>query len=417
MIYVAAALGAFLLLRLVATGIMALARRLPSPRRTEFRLALVNIHKPGALTPSVVLSLGLGVTLLVALGLIDHNLRNQLTRALPEKAPSFFFLDIPAAETPAFEAMIAKEAAGGKLELVPMMRGRVVALKGVRSEEIKAHERARWVLEGDRGVTFAASPPAGSTVAEGEWWPKDYRGPPLVSFDQELAGFLGLGVGDEITVNVLGRNLTARIANLRKVEWQSLGINFVLVFSPNTFAGAPYSNLATLTLGKGGQDATEIAILKAAARQFPAVSSVRVKEALETIDAIVAQLAVAVRAASAVAIVASVIVLGGALAAGRRVRAQEAVILKTLGATRRRLLIAMIVEYALLGLAASLFGLAAGALAGWAIVTLVMKLGFSFPWAGMLGLAITALALVIILGLAGTWRILGQKPAPYLRNA
>ncbi|HRJ69452.1 MAG TPA: FtsX-like permease family protein, partial [Beijerinckiaceae bacterium] len=417
LIYVAAAASAFLLLRLVALAIMALARRMPSPKRTELRLALVNMHKPGALTPSVVLSLGLGVTLLVAMGLIDHNLRNQLSRTLPEKAPSFFFLDIPAAETTAFEAMVAGLAPGSRLERVPMMRGRVTALKGVRSEQIKAHERAAWVLEGDRGITFSESPPAGSVLVQGQWWEKDYRGPPLVSFDHELAGWLGLTIGDEITVNVLGRTMTARIANLRKVEWQSLGINFVLVFSPNTFAGAPYSNLATLTFPKGATEAAEIALLKAAARQFPAVSSVRVKEALETIDTIVAQLAVAVRGASAVAILASVIVLGGALAAGRRVRAQESVILKTLGATRRRLLAAMIVEYALLGVAASLFGLAAGALAGYAIVTQVMKLAFSFPWLSMLELTITALSLVIILGLAGTWRILGQKPAPFLRNA
>ena len=396
---------------------MALARRAPRPASTEWRLALVNLYKPGALTPSVMLSLGLGLTLLVAMGLIDHNLRTQLTRSLPEKAPSFFFIDIPAAETADFEALIRDKAPSGSLSRVPMMRGRVTAIKGVRAEAIKADDKVAWVLEGDRGLTFADAPPTGSVITDGTWWAKDYAGPPLVSMEGELARGLGLTVGDAITVNVLGRAITAQIANLRKVEWQSLGINFVLVFSPNTFAGAPYSNLATLSFPTRASDAQELAVLKAAAEKFPSVSSIRVKEALETIDAIVSKLAVAVRGASAIAILASIIVLGGALAAGRRVRAQEAVILKTLGATRPRLIYAMTVEYALLGLAASVFGLIAGAGAGYAIVTVVMKLSFSFPWFTMLSMVSTALVLVIILGLAGTWRILGQKPAAYLRNS
>lgn len=417
LIYVAAAGGAFVLLRLVSSAIMALARRMPRPKSTEWRLAVVNLYKPGAMTPAVMLSLGLGLTLLVAIGLIDHNLRTQLTRSLPEKAPSFFFLDIPAAETADFEALIREKAPSGTFSRVPMMRGRVTALKGVRAETIKADDKVAWVLEGDRGLTFSDEPPAGSVVVEGKWWPKDYAGPPLVSMAEDLAKGLDLKIGDEITVNVLGRAITARIASLRKVEWQSLGISFVLVFSPNTFAGAPYSNLATLAFPTRASDAEEIAVLKAAAEKFPSVSSIRVKEALATIDSIVAKLAIAVRGASAIAILASIIVLGGALAAGRRVRAQEAVILKTLGATRPRLIYAMIVEYALLGLAASIFGLFAGWAAGYAIVTTVMKLTFSFPWLAMLSMVSTALIVVIIIGLAGTWRILGQKPAMYLRNS
>lgn len=417
LIYIAAAGGAFVLLRLVASGIMALARRVPRPRRTELRLALVNLHKPGALTPSVILSLGLGLTLLVALGLIDHNLRSQLSQSLPDKAPSFFFVDVPNAETPAFNEMVARLAPEGRLERVPMMRGRVTALNGVKAETIRADDRVAWVLEGDRGVTFSEEVPAGNVVVAGRWWAKDYSGPPLVSLAQDVAEGLGLGVGDSLTVNVLGRSMTAEIANLRKVEWQNLGISFVMVFSPNSFAGAPYSNLATLTFPKRAETAQELMILRSVAEQFPSVSTVRVKEALETIDSIVGKLALAVRGASAIAILASIVVLGGALAAGRRVRAQEAVILKTLGATRPRLIAAMTIEYGLLGLAAALFGLLAGTLAGFAIVTRVMKLAFSFPFSGMLALVTTALALVVILGLAGTWRILGHKPAVYLRNS
>ena len=117
--------------------------------------------------------------------------------------------------------------------------------------EIKAPEDVSWVLEGDRGITYASRPPEGSNIVAGEWWPEDYRGKPLVSFDRKIAEGLGLKIGDEITVNVLGRNISATIANLREVEWRSMGINFVMVFSPNAFAGAPHTHLATVTFPNG----------------------------------------------------------------------------------------------------------------------------------------------------------------------
>ena len=408
--------GSFVLLRVVAAGIMAAAARVPRPRGAELRLAVGNIHRPGALTPSLALSLGLGLTLLVALSLVDASIRGQLTRSLPERAPSFFFLDIPSRDADRFDALLGEAAKGAKVERVPMMRGRVVSLKGVPAGEVKAAENATWVLEGDRGITYAAEPPEGSRVVAGSWWAPDYKGPPLVSFEDELAKGLGLDIGDTITVNVLGRNITAKIANLRRVEWQSLGINFVMVFSPSTFAGAPHSDLSTVTFPGGATQAQEQAVVAAMARDFPNVTTVRVKDALDAINELVGQLAVAIRGASAVAVVASILVLAGALAAGRRARVYDAVVLKTLGATRGRLLAAFLLEYGILGVATAVFGALAGAGAAWWIVTRLMKLPFEWPMTGAVAIAFGAVALTILLGLAGTWRILGQKPAAYLRD-
>jgi putative ABC transport system permease protein len=416
LVFIGAAAGAFVLLRLVATGIMALAKRLPHPRRAAPRLALANIHRPGALTPSLVLSLGLGITLLVTLALIDANFTRELKQTLPERAPSFFFLDIPSRDAQAFESFLKAQAPRAEIEEVPMMRGRLVALKGVPVSRIKAEEQAAWVLDGDRGITYAAAVPEGSTVVAGNWWPADYKGKPLVSFDQKLAEGLGLGLGDEITVNVLGRNLTATIANLRRVEWRSMGINFVMVFSPNTFAGAPHTHLATVTLPKGGDPAAETRILRATAQTYPAVTSIRVKEALDAVDEVVSQLVMAIRGASSIALVASLLVLAGALAAGHRARLYDAVVLKTLGATRAKLLAAYSLEYGALGIATALFGLVAGSLAASLIVTRMMNMPFGLDLSGALLAALLAVFVTVGLGLLGTWRILSQKPAPYLRN-
>lgn len=416
MIYLAAAASVLVVLRLVGAGIMAIARRLPRPRSTALRLALANIHRPAALTPTIVLSLGLGLTLLVTLALIDRSLTRELTSRLPTEAPSFFFLDIQNGETEAFTQFLKQKAPEGEVEVVPMLRGRILTLGGRAAESLDPPPEFAWVLSSDRGITYAQTLPEGSVLAGGEWWPADYAGPPLVSFEREIADAFGLKIGDEVTVNVLGRSITATIANLRDVEWERLAINFVMVFSPNTFAGAPHTSLATLTLPEGGDVATERSLGRAVAADFPAVTAVRVKEALTQIGEIVANLLIAIRGASLVTLLSSVLVLAGALAAGQHHRVYDAVILKTLGATRARLVAAYGLEYAALGLVTSVVAVGAGTAAAYVVVVYVMKLGFAWSTGAALGAVAVALVLTVGFGLIGTWRALGQKPARILRN-
>ncbi|GLK81874.1 ABC transporter permease [Methylopila turkensis] len=415
-IFVVAAIAAFVALRLVASGVMALAARLPRPKTVELKLALANIHRPGALTPSVVLSLGLGLVLLVALTLIDSSIRRQLSNELPQKAPAFFFLDIPSAERDAFDEAVRRDAPDAELNSVPMLRGSFVSIKGQPVDEVSVDPEFRWALRGDRGVTFAETPPEGSKVVEGEWWAKDHAGDVLVSFDRRLANALGLVIGDEIEVNVLGRTIGAKVANLREIAWETMGINFFMVFSPNAFAGAPYMNLATVAFPGGADDARELGLLRDLTKAFPSLTAVRVKDALASINVIVGNLALAIRAASAVTLVASVLVLAGALAAGRRRRVYEAVVLKTLGATRWRLLAAFAAEYALLGLVTAVFGLVVGSLAAWGVTSNIMRIDFAFDPLGAGFAALVSLMLTVTLGLIGAWRVLGETPARHLRN-
>jgi putative ABC transport system permease protein len=415
-IFVASAAVIFLALRLVAMLTMGLARRLPRPRSTLLRLAIANISRPGALTPSVVLSLGLGFSLLVTVIELDGNLHRQFTAALPERAPSFFFLDIPSADASRFDGFVREQAPRSTLERVPMLRGRIVAANGVNADDLKPAEGSAWVLRGDRGITYASTVPQGSRIVAGEWWPADYAGAPLVSLESKTAKDLDLKLGDTVTVNVLGRNLTARIANLRAVDWQNLGINFVLVFSPGTFGGAPHTDIATLTFTDGGTNLQETALIKALADAFPTVSAVRVKDALDAVEHIVSNLVLALRGASSVTLVAAALVLGGALAAGQRFRVYDAVVLKTLGVTRIRLLAAYALEYLLIGLATVVFGVAAGSLAAELIVTRVMEIPFVWVGGQAIGAALIALLVTVALGLTGTFTALGHKPAEVLRN-
>jgi putative ABC transport system permease protein len=418
LVFVGAAAAVFVVLQLVGLGLMALARRAPHSRITAVRLAVANIHRPGALTPTIVLSLGLGLALLVTVVQIDGNLRRQFMAALPERAPSFFFVDIQAADADRFDAFLRQRAPEARIERVPMLRGRIAAANGTRAEDLQVSANAAWALQGDRGITYAAELPAGSRLAAGKWWGPDYQGPPLVSLERRIADGLGLAIGDSITVNVLGRNITARVANLRTVDWQGLGINFVLVFSPRTFAGAPHTHIATLTWpgGNGGTLDQETALVKAVAEAFPNVTTVRVKDALDAVAGIVRNLTLAVRGASMLALIAAVLVLGGALAAGHRHRVYDAIVLKTLGATRGRLIGAYALEYLMLGTATALFGVAAGSAAAWLVVTRLMNLSYVWLPGPAAGAAFGALAVTIAFGLAGTFSALGHKPATVLRN-
>ncbi|HKS60836.1 MAG TPA: FtsX-like permease family protein, partial [Xanthobacteraceae bacterium] len=415
-IFIVAAAAVFITLRLVAMLIMWTARRIPRPRYALLRLVLANIHRPGALTPSVVLSLGLGLALLVTLLEIDGNLRNQFVAALPDKAPSVFFVDIQDADAARFDAFAKKVAPDARYERVPMLRGRIVSANGVRAEDLKPAPNAAWVLQSDRGITYAADVPGGSRVVAGEWWKPDYQGPPLVSFENKIAEGLGLKIGDPVVVNVLGRNITATIANLRAVEWQSLGINFVLVFSPGSFRGAPHTHIATLAMPGGTAVAQEVALLKETATAFPTVTAVRVREALDAVTKVVLDLTLAIRGASAITLIAAVLVLAGALATGHRHRVYDAVVLKMLGATRWRLLAAYALEYLLIGLATAIVGVAAGSVAASLVMTEVMNLSFVFLPVPALAATICAAALTIAFGLIGTFSALGQKPAPVLRH-
>ena len=312
--YCLGVVGVFAVFVGLGSAIAWAARRVPRPRRPELALAIRNLGAPGGLTRSVVLSLGTGLSLLVTVALVDASIINELTSRLPEESPNYFVLDIKPAESDAFHALVGREAPEAKVAEAPMLRGRVIKLGDRLAEQVKAAPEAQWVLNGDRGLTYSQVVPEGSTVVAGKWWPADYAGEPLVSFEAETAKGLHLKIGDTVTVNILGRNVTARIANLREVKWESLSLNFVMVFSPNTLAGAPANLLATITLPKNAPLAVEAKLAQQIGRAFPASTAIRVKDAIDAFNVIFSRVMVAVRAAGSVTLLAGAFVLAGALA-------------------------------------------------------------------------------------------------------
>ena len=410
--FVGSIIGIFAVLILVGYGVQFLARKTPRSKIPSLRLAVANLHRPGAATNSVILSMGLGLTLFVTVALIEGNLTRQVQEQLPEKAPAFFFIDIQSNQLADFIDTAEAVENVSDVTQVPNMRGRITNVAGIPADEVEVAPEARWALRGDRGITYSATPPEGAMVVEGSWWPEDYSGPPLVSIDREIAEGMKLAIGDELTVNVMGREITAKVANFREIDWTTMAINFVLVFDHHSLQGAPHSHLATARADGEAEDN----LFRAVTDNFANISVIRMKEALQTVSRILEQLSSAVSAISSITLVTGVLVLAGAFAAGHRKRVYDAVILKVLGATRKDIFVTFLLEYTLLGLVTSIIAAATGWFAAYMIITEILEAKWiNLPFT-IIATILVSVLVTLLFGLLGSWRALGEKVAPALRS-
>ena len=405
-------LAAFVVLVVAALAARQAARRVSRAGwlrgRSATRLAVGAIGGPGGETVSVVLSLGLGLTVLAAVGQIDANLRGAIARDLPQVAPAFFMLDIQPDQLDDFRARLDANDAVETVESAPMLRGIITGINGRPAAEVGGDH---WTLQGDRGVTYAATPPEGTTLTEGDWWPEDYAGPPLVSFAAEEGAELGLSVGDTLTVNILGRDITAEVASFREVDFSTAGIGFIMAMNPTALAGAPHTHIATVY----AEGAAEAEILREISRAYPNVTAIRVKDAIDRVSEILAGIAAAITYGALATLVTGGVVLIGAAAAGVRARTFEAAVLKTLGASRRTILKSFALRSACLGLSAGAVAIFAGALAGWGVTTFVMDTDFVFEPVSALVIILGGIAATLLAGLAFAWVPLAARPARVLR--
>ena len=406
--------GGVLAAFVVLAGAAALVRRAAragarvARGRPALRLALAAIGGPRNEALSVILSLGLGLTVLAAVGQVSSNLRQAIATELPERAPSYFFLDIQPDQLDPFLTRLRDDPLVGDVQTAPMLRGIVTGLNGRPARDVAGDH---WVLRGDRGITYAATPPPGTQITRGEWWPEDYAGPPLVSLSDEIATEIGLDLGDTVTVNILGRDITATIANLRVVDFSDAGIGFVMALNSTALAGAPHTHIATVH----ADPAAEAQILRDLGNRFPNITAVPVAEAIARASDALAGIAAAVAWAAGATLVTGFVVLIGAAAAGERARVYEAAVLKTLGASRALILGSFALRSALMGAAAGLVALLGGGLAGWAVSRFVMDVPYRFDLGSALPIVAGGILATVVAGLAFAWRPLAARPAQVLR--
>ncbi|MEO0487538.1 MAG: FtsX-like permease family protein [Pseudomonadota bacterium] len=405
--------GALVVLALSSILIRFAAKRLAATRaargRTALRLALGAIGGPREEAASVVLSLGLGLSVLAAVGQIDGNLRNAIAGELPDVAPSYFFVDIQSNQLPGFMERLETDPEVSRIDSAPMLRGIITQINGRPAAEVAGDH---WVLEGDRGVTYSTEIPGNTRVTEGTWWEADYTGPPQISFAAEEAEEMGLSLGDEMTINILGRDITGTITSFRAVDFSNAGIGFILSMNPGALAGAPHTHIATVY----ASEEAEAPILRDLASQFPNITAIRVRDAIDRVADLLGGLAAATSYGASATLVTGFLVLIGAAAAGQRARTYEAAILKTLGASRASILRSFAWRSAILGLGAGLVALVAGALGGWAVATYIFETGYVFIWDNALAIIAAGIVTTLVAGLAFALGPLSARPAQVLRN-
>lgn len=408
---VAVALG---LLALAAAVLRALSRRAaPLARgRPALRAAFAALAGPREEATSVVLSLGLGLSVLAAVGQIDANLRAAIDRDLPDRAPAFFFVDIqPDQITPFLDRARAAQGVT-RVDSAPMLRGIITRINDRPAAEVAG---PHWVLQGDRGVTYSATKPANVTLTQGTWWPEDYAGPPLVSFSADEAAEMGLKLGDRLTINILGRDIEATIASFRSVDFSSAGIGFILAMNPVALAGAPHSHIATVYTDPAAGPGAEAALLRDLAGRWPNITAIRVTDVIARVSEAMAAIAQATALAAGMTLITGLVVLIGAAAAGLSARAWESAILRTLGATRTTILASFALRSALAGAAAGVVAVGFGAASAWAVMHFVMQADYRFEPASALALVTGGAALSLIAGLGFSLRALSSRPAGILR--
>lgn len=399
-------------LTLAALALQVIARWFGRTRlvrgRIVQRLALGAIGGPGSEALPVVLSLGLGLSVLATIGQIDANIRGAIADELPAIAPAFFFVDIQTEQLPAFLDRTTGDPGVSRVDTAPMLRGIITRINGVPAREVAGDH---WVITGDRGITYAAEPGDRTIVTKGEWWPQDYAGPPQVSFAEEEALELGLKLGDKITINILGRDLEAEITSFRVVDFSNAGIGFVLTMNPGAVAGAPHTYIATVY----AEESAEAALLRDTGKAFPNITAISVREAIDQVANALRALAAATSYGAAATLITGFVVLIGAAAAGERARQFEAAILKTLGATRRQVLLSFALRAALTGAAAGLVAIMAGAGAGWAVMVYVMEDSYRFEPISALAIVLGGALVTLTAGLLFALRPLAASPARILR--
>lgn len=370
--------------------------------------ALAAISGPGSTASAVVLSLGLGLSVLAAVGQIDRNLRDAISRDLPTRAPSYFFVDIQRDQMPGFEARLNGDDGVSRIDAAPMLRGIITQINGQPARETAGDH---WVLQGDRGVSYAATLPDRSTLTAGTWWEGEYTGTPQVSFAAEEAAEMNLKLGDMVTVNILGRDITAQVTSFREVDFSSAGMGFIMIMNEAALVNAPHSFIATVY----ADEASESAILRDLSQEFPNVTAISVRDAVEQISDLLAGLASATAWGAAATLLTGFLVLIGAAAADQRERSYEAAILKTLGAGRARILWGLSLRALLLGAAAGSVALLAGLTGAWAVSHYIMDTSFVVDWASGLGVVIGGALISLFAGLAFAIGPMSISPASVLR--
>jgi putative ABC transport system permease protein len=412
---------------LVLTGAGAGLVRAVAPltwsRRFAVRHAVINLRRPGNQTRVILLAVGLGAFFVIGVQVIQSNMLREIALELGDDAPDLFLIDVQEDQAAGVRRLL-QEQTGLDPKLVPVLRARVVGVRG-REVNLENYEdvRGRGSLAREYVITYRESleanetlldGPASGKVTAGRLWGESGPADGQVSIEEGIRERFNIHVGDDIRFDVMGRIVTARVASVRRVDWdQARSGGFMFVFSPQTFARAPHAYIGFV---KAPDDIDRRARLQRdLVVAFPNVSAIDIREILARARTIVENVSLAISIVGLVALAGGALILAGAVAMTRFQRIYEAAILRTLGATSRTLAAMLAFEYGLLGALAGVIGSAGAAVLGWAAARFLFDMVWSpAPGVNVIGVAVTG-ALVCAIGVVASLEVLRRKPLGTLR--
>lgn len=411
-LFVGILLGCVLLLWLGMGLLIRFLRRAPAGASMVFRYGLSGLSRPGNLSVVGAVSIGIGVSAVLALQMVRFDLLGYLGENTPEQAPGFFFVDIQRDQKAPFEALMRREEK--TVEMTPLVRTRLDAVDGRRVGDMDLEGRHDdWYFLREYVVTARRDLPEGNRIVRGQWWGgEEDAGKIYVSVEEDAAGHLGVDLGSSLTFDIQGVPVRAEVASLREVNWSRFSTNFFIIFSPGSLEDAPTTFVASVNAGPD----EEVPLQRKVVARFPNVTALNVRHVLETVRQVLERLGLAVQLMAFFCLAAGLVVLAGTVAATRHWRTQEAVILKTLGASRALVGRVFAVEYGVLGAAAGLVGSLMAVLLSYLVLRFLLEIPWHFqPAAVAAGIALTVF-MAVLTGFGVTYRILRKKPLAVLRN-
>ena len=386
-------------------------------RSFALRQAVLHVVRPGNQTRVILLAVGLGSFFILGVRALQADLLRDFAVQIGPTAPDMFLIDIQPAQRDALSAYLdSQNGDAPPPNTIPVLRARVTGVKG-RDVTLDSYEqvRGRSGLSREFTITYRPELERNEKVIAGEWWdPRTPAAEPEVSIEEGFLRTTRLNVGDLMSFDVLGRQVTARVASIRRVDWQDFRSGgFMFVFRPGVFDAAPHTFIASFK-GPGDPD-TRARMQAGLVAQFPNVSVIDLREILQTVSGIVNNVTTAVTVVGSLVLLSGALILVGAVSMTKFRRVYEAAILKTLGASGRLIAAMLVLEYGVLGAIAGTVG-ALGAIAlSWAVATYALELAWSPAVALTIGGIVVTSIFVAVVGVVASWDVLRHKPLSTLR--
>ncbi len=413
--------GGILLAFLLLTGtaqllIYAVRRFFPSHWSYLWRQGLSNLFRPNNQTVILIVSIGLGTFFISTLFSVQSLLLNRITLSAGENQPNMVLFDIQSNQKDS-TAQIARQFNLPVVQQVPIVNMRLEKINGNTAAMLNEADSSfsRRAFSREYRVTYRDSLTSSEEITKGKWYGTvdTATGDIYISVEQGWAKRQGIAVGDTMVFNVQGAMMSTIVGSLREVDWNRIQTNFLVVFPQGVLEEAPQFHVL---LTRVQSDEESARFQRAMVKRFPNISIIDLGLVLKTIDEIISKISFVIRFMAGFSIITGVVVLIASVLISKFQRIQESVLLRTLGASRRQVLVITALEYLFLGALAAFTGIFLSLAGTWTLATYSFKTAFYIETIPLVILFVSICALTVAIGLLNTRGVLNKPPLEILRS-